>query len=102
MGVYEEQVDVYFLDAHLPRDALYKAGGVGAGVACRVIARQPDEISNFGDGQIVRGTTLLDVRISEIAAPKEGDTFTVGATVYTVLGAPRRDLERLVWTCGCK
>ncbi|QJP14679.1 hypothetical protein G3545_14120 [Starkeya sp. ORNL1] len=102
MGVYDEQVDVYFRDAHLPHDALYKAGGVGAGVACRVITRQPDELTEFGGTQLVRATTLVDVRIAEVAAPREGDSFVVGATTYTVAGAPRRDAERLVWTCGCR
>lgn len=102
MGIYDEQVDVYFDDAHLARDALHRAGGAGDGVACRVITRQPDEDVRFGDLTVVRPTTLIDVRISEVAAPAEGDTFTIGASVYTVTGAPRRDAERLVWTCGCR
>lgn len=102
MGVYDEQMHVYFEDVHLARDAVYRPGGVGEAAGCRVILRQPDEMAGFGETQVVRGSTVVEVRIAEVAAPREGDSFTVGGTVYTVLGAPRRDAERLVWSCGCR
>jgi hypothetical protein len=102
MNAFSRAVDRLHGHADLGLDALYKAGGAGAGVACRVITRQPDELTEFGGSQLVRATTLIDVRISEVAAPREGDSFVVGATTYTIAGTPRRDAERLVWTCGCR
>ncbi|MFD2030945.1 hypothetical protein ACFSKM_12840 [Ancylobacter dichloromethanicus] len=50
-------------------DAVFRVGGVGAAVPCRVILRQPDEMTGFGETQIVRGSTLVDVRIAEVASP---------------------------------
>lgn len=102
MGVFEAGNDLFF-DAELfDVDAVYRSAGVGAAVACRVILRQPDEMTGFGETQIVRGSTLVDVRVAEVASPRAGDSFTVGEAVYEVLGAPRRDADRLVWTCGCR
>lgn len=102
MGVFEDGNDLFF-DAELfDVDAVFRVSGVGAAVPCRVILRQPDEMTGFGETQIVRGSTLVDVRVAEVASPREGDSFTVGDAVYEVLGAPRRDADRLVWTCGCR
>ena len=102
MGVYDEQMHVYFADVHLALDAVYRPAGAGDGVPCRVILRQPDEMTTFGETQIVRGTTLLEVRVAEVPAPRDGDSFAVGSRVFRVAGAPRRDVERLTWTCGCR
>lgn len=102
MSAFARAVDRLHAHRDFARDAVFRVGGAGAGVACRVILRQPDEMSGFGDAQIVRGTTLLEVRVADVPQPKDGDSFTVGATRYTVAGAPRRDVERLTWTCGCR
>ncbi|QLH37697.1 MAG: hypothetical protein HWD60_00010 [Defluviicoccus sp.] len=40
----------------------------------------------------------IDVRVSEVAAPVEGDSIEVSDTVYVIQGEPIRDIERLVWT----
>lgn len=102
MTVFQDGNDMFFDAGLFDVDAVYRPGGVGAAVACRVILRQPDEMGGFGETQIVRGSTLVDVRVTEVAAPREGDSFTLGATVYEVTGAPRRDADRLVWTCVCR
>lgn len=102
MGIYDEQMHVYFDDVHLARDAVYRSQGAGDGVACRVILRQPDELSDFGGTPVMRATTLVEVRAAEVARPREGDTFEIAGDVYSVVGAPRRDADRLTWTCGCR
>lgn len=102
MDAFARATDRLFAHRDLARDAVYRSGGAGAAVACRVILRQPDEMGGFGETQIVRGSTLVDVRVAEVAAPRDGDSFTLGATVYEVTGAPRRDADRLVWTCVCR
>lgn len=102
MSAFARAGDRLFAHRDLARDAIFRAAGVGAAVPCRVILRQPDEMTGFGETQIVRGSTLVDVRVAEVAAPRAGDSFTVGEAVYEVLGAPRRDADRLVWTCGCR
>lgn len=102
MNAFARASDRLFAHRDLARDAVYRPSGAGAEVPCRVILRQPDEMASFGETQIVRGSTLIDVRVAEVAAPREGDSFTLGATVYEVTGAPRRDADRLMWTCACR
>ena len=43
-------------------------------------------------------TVMIDIRVSEVAAPAEGDTIEVNGMVYVIQGEPIRDVERLVWT----
>ena len=82
---------------HLGRDAVYTAEG-GAPVVVRVIAKRPDEIVGLGETRIHAGTTLLDIRVSEIAAPRAGDRLVIDGETNLVQGEPVRDAERLIWT----
>ncbi len=82
---------------HLGRDAVYTAD-CGDPVTVRAIAKRPDEIVGFGETRIHAGTTLFDVRVSEIAEPRPGDRLSVGGENYLVQGEPMRDTERLIWT----
>ena len=82
---------------HLGRDAVYTPDG-GEPVTVRVVARRPDEIVGLGDTRIHAGTTLLDVRVSEIAEPRPGDRLVIDGEDYLVQGEPVRDAERLIWT----
>ena len=98
MTVFAAAIDVLFADPNLGMDAVYRAGGADPGVPVRVIVRQPDRIGAFGETRIVTGTLVIDIRVSEIAAPAEGDTIEVDGTVYVIQGEPIRDAERLIWT----
>ena len=82
---------------HLGRDAVYTPEG-GTPVTVRVIAKRPDEIVGLGETRIHAGTTLLDIRVSEIAEPRPGDRISVDGEHYLVQGEPVRDAERLIWT----
>lgn len=95
------------LFARFSLDALYRSGAGDALTGCRVILRQADELAGFGATQIRASGTVLEVRASEVAVVSDGDGFVVyhpdgGQTVYSVEGAPSRDLDRLVWTCGVR
>lgn len=102
MNAFARALGRIFEHRDISLDAVYRPSGAGDGVPCRVILRQPDEMTTFGETQIVRGTTLLEVRVADVAMPRDGDSFTIEARVYRVAGAPRRDVERLTWTCGCR
>jgi hypothetical protein len=96
--VFTAAIDALFADPNLGRDAVYRAGGADPGIPVRVIVRQPDRVGTFGETRIVTETLLIDVRVSEVAAPADGDTIEVDSTVYVIQGAPIRDAERLVWS----
>ena len=72
---------------HLGRDAVYTADG-GEPVTVRVIAKRPDEIVGLGETRIHAGTTLFDVRVSEVAEPRPGDRLVIDGETYLVQGEP--------------
>ncbi len=96
--VFTTTIDALFADPNLGRDGLYRAGGADPGIPVRVILRRPDRVGEFGETRIVTETLLIDIRVSEVATPADGDTIEVDGTVYVIQGEPIRDAERLVWT----
>ena len=98
INAFAAAIDALFADPILALDAVYRAGGVDPGIPVRIIVRRPDRVGEFGETRIVAETVMIDVRVSEIAAPADGHTFEVNGTVYVTEGEPIRDAERLVWT----
>jgi hypothetical protein len=97
MPAFAAAIDVLFADANIATDAVYTPNGDDP-INVRVVARRPDEIVGFGDTRIHAATAVFDVRVSEVAAPAEGDTLAIGGETYLVQGEPVLDRERLVWT----
>ena len=97
MNAVAAAIDLLFADPNMARPAVYTPEG-GGPVDVRVVARRPDEIVGLGETRIHAGTTLLDVRVSEIAEPRPGDRISVDGEDYLVQGEPVRDAERLIWT----
>jgi hypothetical protein len=98
MTAFVAATDVLFADPHLARDAVYRPGGVGDGIPVRVMLRRPDRIESFGETRLASSTTMLDVRVSDIAEPAAGDTLEVDGRTVVVQGTPLLDAEGLVWT----
>ena len=98
MSIFAAAIDVLFADPHLARDALYRPGGAGDGIPVRVMRRQPDRIEGFSETRIASSTTMLDVRVSEVAAPEAGDTLELDGRTVVVQGTPILDAEGLVYT----
>jgi hypothetical protein len=99
MNAFATAAKAIFADANMASDATYRAGGLGLGTTVRAILRAPDRAATFGDGRFLTDTVLLDVLTASVAAPAMGDTFQIGAVIYTVRSDPARDIERLCWTC---
>jgi len=90
------------LFAHFGVVAVYTPQG-GAPVAVRVIARRPDQIVGFGETRLHAETTVFDVRVSEVASPRPGDTVTFDGATFVLQGEPvRGDPDRLVWTLDAR
>jgi hypothetical protein len=98
MTVIAEALDALFTDANIGRDAIWRAGGSGAGVNVRVVFRAPDTTSSFGGGRFVAASRFIDVRISEVSALAPGDTFEIDSTIHVVQGEPTRDDDNLIWS----
>lgn len=97
MNAFSAAMDAIFDDPNMAVDAFWEVAGVPPMVPCRLMLKRPDDVMEFGGAVIVSGTILVDVRVSEIAAPAAGDVVTIGAERFRVQGKPRRDRERLVW-----
>ena len=87
-----------FADRNMAVDALWLSGGVGPGVAVRVIRKSPDEITPFGAGRILSETTRLDARVADMPTPAPGDLINIGLESFIIQGEPKLDRERLIWT----
>ena len=64
----------------------------------RVIRSAPDRVTDFGAGRLVSDTTVVDVRVADLPAPRPGDLIVIGADSHVIQGEPLRDRERLIWT----
>lgn len=99
MTVFSAATDALFADQNIAVDAIWRAGGAGAGTVVRVITRRPDQVVGFGDSRAVLPTLLIDVRRSEVAEPASGDTVEIDGELFEIIAAPSIDNLRLVWTC---
>ena len=97
MSALAAAVGTLFADPNIGRDAVYTPEG-GAPVLVRVVSRQADAISDFGDARLWSETTRVDLRVAEITAPRPGDRLEMDGDAFLIQGEPVRDRERLVWT----
>ncbi len=98
MSVFEVAIDALFADPNMTVVGFYRPGGTDPALEVRVLRRQPDRVGEFGATRLRSETNVFELRTSEVADPREGDTLDVGGVRYVVQGEPMRDTERLVWT----
>ncbi|HSE78932.1 MAG TPA: hypothetical protein VLG66_13115 [Alphaproteobacteria bacterium] len=98
MTIFHDAIDDIFDDENVGEAALYFPAGQGQANAVRVIAAQPDVVTEFSDTRLARATSRFEVRASEVAAPRAGDAIEFKGQRYIVQGAPQADADRLVWT----
>jgi hypothetical protein len=96
---FRAALDVLFADPNLGEHALWLAGGVGPGVAVRIIRRRPDAVVEFGASRALMATVLIDLRRTEAAAIDEGDLVVIGTETFKIIGSPASDPMGLVFTC---
>ena len=99
IDAFASAIDALFADPNISEDAVWKAGGVGAGVAVRIIRKSPDRMAEFGDSRAVLPTVGIDIRRSQAATITEGDLILIGAETYRIIGEPTGDSLGLVSAC---
>ena len=97
MTAFAAIVNALFSDPNIGREAVYIADG-GAPVLVRVVSRQADAITDFGDARLWSETTRIDLRLADVANPRPGDRVEIDGEAFLIQGEPVRDRERLVWT----
>ncbi len=99
IDAFSSAIDALFADPNVGEDALWKAGGVGSGVAVRIIRKSPDRMAEFGDSRAVLPTVGIDIQRSQAATITEGDLILIGAETYRIIGEPMGDALGLVSAC---
>lgn len=97
MNAFAFGADSMFEDPNMGSDAVFRAGGSGTAVNCRVIISAPDAVSEFNAGRFVSDSVIIAVRTGEMAILAIGDTFEVAGETLQVFAEPQRDALRLVW-----
>jgi hypothetical protein len=100
MTAFQEMIDALFADPAVARTVTYTPVA-GTARTLRAVIKSPDRIVDVREIAIHTSTLVVDVRVSDIATPQEGDTLTIGTLTYVVQGEPARDAENLVWTLDC-
>jgi len=100
MTAFQEMIDALFADSAMARTVTY-APVAGLPQTIRAVIKSPDRIVDVRDIAIHTPTLVVDVRVSDVPVPNEGDTLTIGTLLYAVQGEPVRDAENLVWTLDC-
>lgn len=98
MTVFAAAVDRLFAHPSLAAPALWISATTAEERQIRVIARAPDRVTDFGAGRFVSDTTVVDVRVSDLPAPRPGDLIVIGVKRFVIQGEPLRDREQLIWT----
>ncbi|KUJ79726.1 hypothetical protein AVO45_18990 [Ruegeria marisrubri] len=97
MTAFAAIVDALFADPNMGREAVYIADG-GTPVLVRIVSRQADAITDFGDARLWSETTRIDLRVADVVGPRPGDRVEIDGDAFLIQGEPVRDRERLVWT----
>ncbi|KUJ85974.1 hypothetical protein AVO45_03100 [Ruegeria marisrubri] len=97
MTAFSAVVDALFNDPNIGREAIYTSAG-GAPALVRVVSRQADAITDFGQARLWSETTRVDLRVAEVPTPRPGDRIEIDGEAFLIQGEPVRDRERLVWT----
>jgi hypothetical protein len=97
MAAFAAVLDALFADPNIGGEAIYPSEG-GAAVLVRVVFRQADAITDFGNARLWSETTRIDLRVAKVTAPRPGARLEIDGDAFLIQGAPVRDRERLVWT----
>lgn len=98
MSAFAAGLAALFADPNLSVAAIWRAGGLGDGVACRAILSRPDDVVEFSASRARVGTHMAELRISEVPGLAKGDTLEIGGTLWRVQAAPQRDVEALTFS----
>ncbi|PKR54407.1 head-tail joining protein [Thalassospira marina] len=65
----------------------------------RVIVSAPDVTTPVMGFDAVSATMIIEVRATDIAAPKRDDVFVIDGIAYVIKAAPKANSTRGVWRC---
>lgn len=101
MSAFDDAIDAIFDDPNVAADAIWRTSGAGDGLPIRIVRKTPQEDVGVQDSRYRLPAILIDVRLSEIAAPAPGDTVEIveDGSVFAITRLATLDSSRLVQTC---
>ena len=97
MTVFAAAMDRIYANPSMAAAAVWISATTSEERPIRVIRRAPDRITEFGAGRFVSDSMMVDVRVSDLPAPRTSDLIVIGADSFIIQGKPVRDSERLIW-----
>ena len=98
---FASMIVALFADPVLSKTAVYQSV-TGSALTLRVMAKQPDALTGFGEARIHTETALFDVQTADVAQPTIGDRLTIDGISYIVQSEPTADRDRLIWTLNTR
>lgn len=98
MSAFETAIRALFADRNMADDATWLPGGAGPGVPVRIVRRRPEEVVDWQSARAVGAGDEVQLRVEEVPDLAVGDRLEVGGETLEVVGEPRRNERRLVWT----
>ena len=98
---FTSMIAALFADPVLSKPAVYQPL-TGSAFTLRVMAKQPDALTGFGEAHIHSETALFDVQTAEVVQPMVGDRLTVDGSTFIVQSEPTADRDRLIWTLNTR
>lgn len=90
------------LDPNLSVAVVYRPLGQGPGTAIRAVRSVPDDLKQVFGANIRVGSLALSVLLSDVAQPRQSDTFTFDdGRIATALDYAL-DAEGVTWTVQCR
>lgn len=101
VSAFSAAVNAIFADRNMAAVASWQPAA-GGSTEVRVIRKGPDDRLRFGGATIVASTMVVDLRVSEVAAPSPGDRIVISGETFEIQAPPEIDRERLVWTLNLR
>ena len=98
---FASMIAALFADPVLSKQAVYQPL-TGSAITLRVMAKQPDALTGYGEARIHTETALFDVQTADVAQPMVGDRLTFEGVSYIVQSEPTADRDRLIWTLNTR
>ena len=98
---FASMIAALFTDPVLSKTAVYQSV-TGSALTLRVMAKQPDALTGFGEAHIHMETALFNVQTADVAQPMVGDRLTIDGISYIVQSEPTADRDRLIWTLNTR
>ena len=97
MSVFDTAVQALFRDPNITEGAIWRTGGLGAGLAIRIIRTRPQAEFDVGGVKLVQDPVLFDVPAGMAPTIAENDTIEAGGDLFKIQSPPVRSMDGRIW-----